>query len=297
MGPTGVGKTAVALSLAKKINAQIISCDSMQIYRKMDILTAKASAKQRKVIRHHLLNILDPNLEYNVAQYRALALKICDKLYAQDKVPLFVGGTGLYYSVLVDGLFPVISVGKKIRQELEKLLETKKSGYLYRRLVKADPEAAQKIHPHDGRRIVRALEVYLQTGKPISFWQKQRQGLGPEYEVKIFGLNLKRSQLYARIDLRVKKMFRLGLVNEVRKLLKLNLSKTATCAIGIPELKGYLNKEYDLAQAQRLIQRNSRHYAKRQLTWFKKDKRIKWININHCDSALEVAQKIWKKLS
>ncbi len=297
LGATGIGKTTIALSLAKKINAEIISCDSMQIYRKMNILTAKATAKQRKKSRHHLLSILEPTVEYNVAQYRRDALKICAKLDSQGKIPLFVGGTGLYYSVIVDGLFPVLPQAKRIRERLEKLLRSKKSGYLYKKLVKVDPQAAGKIHPHDGRRIVRALEVYLQTGKPISFWQKKRKGLGNEYEVKLLGLNLKRELLYKRIDLRVEKMFRLGLIKEVQKLLKLNLSKTAACAIGIPELKGYFNQEYNLDEAKRLLQRNSRHYAKRQLTWLRKDKRVKWININNADTATAIAQRIYKLLN
>jgi tRNA dimethylallyltransferase len=297
LGPTGIGKSAVAISLAKKINAQIISCDSMQVYRKMDILTSKVTSGQRKKVKHHLIGIIDPEQEYNVAKYRRDALTICDKLFSKGKIPLFVGGTGLYYSIIVDGIFPAVPQDKIIRAKLEKQLKLKGNKYLYRRLAKVDSAAAAKIHPNDSRRIIRALEVYLKTGRCISQLQKNRIGLGKEYSVKKFGLNSKRKFLYNIIDQRVDKMFNLGLINEVKLLLKHKLSQTAKCAIGIRELKGYFAGQYSLAEARRLMQRNSRHYAKRQLTWFKKDKRIQWINIDKMQSPSQIALKLWKKLS
>ena len=297
LGPTGIGKSAVAVRLAKKINAEIISCDSMQVYRKMDILTSKISSEQRKAIKHHLLSIIDPAQEYNVAKYRRDALLICEKLFRKGKIPLFTGGTGLYYSIIVDGLFPAVPQDKIIRAKLEKQLKQKGNKYLYRRLLKADAEAARKIHPNDTRRIIRALEVYLKTGARISQLQKTRVGLGKEYDVEVLGLNTNRPYLYRIIDQRVEKMFKQGLISEVKRLLKYRLSRTAQCAIGIGELKGYLGGEYSLADAKRLMQRNSRHYAKRQLTWFRKDKRIKWVNINQKESPAQVAIKLWKKLS
>ncbi|MCX5698682.1 MAG: tRNA (adenosine(37)-N6)-dimethylallyltransferase MiaA [Candidatus Omnitrophica bacterium] len=297
LGPTGIGKSAVAINLAKKINAQIISCDSMQVYRKMDILTSKATSGQRKKVKHYLLDMIDPEQEYNVAKYRKAALSICDKLFFKGKIPLFVGGTGLYYSIIIDGLFPAVPRDRLIRVKLEKQLKLKGNKYLYRRLVKVDSAAAGKIHPNDARRIIRALEVYLKTGRRISVLQKSRAGLAKEYEVKIFGLNSKRQALYDTINQRVDKMFNLGLVNEVKRLLKYKLSQTAQCAIGIRELKGFFDGQYSLVEAKRLIQRNSRHYAKRQLTWFRKDKRIQWININKMETPSQLALKLWKKLS
>jgi len=297
LGPTGIGKSAVAISLAKKINAEIISCDSMQVYRAMDILTSKVAVRERKKIVHHLLGIIDPEKEYNVAKYRQDALAICARLFSKDKIPLFVGGTGLYYSIIVDGLFPAVPQDKIIRKKLEKQLELKGNKCLYRRLAKVDNFAAKRIHPNDTRRIIRALEVYLKTGKRISQLQKDRVGLGREYQIKIFGLNSSRESLYAIIDQRVDKMFKRGLVNEVKRLVKRKLSRTAKCAIGIRELKGYFAHEYSLAEARRLIQRNSRHYAKRQLTWFRKDKRIQWINNYKMESPAQLAHKLWKKLS
>jgi len=268
----------------------------MQIYRKMDILTSKVNIRQRKKIKHHLVGLIDPQHEYNAAQYRKTALAVCDKIFAKGKIPLFVGGTGLYYSVILDGLFPAVPQDKLLRVKLEKQARLKGSRYLYRKLLKVDGEAAAKIHPHDTRRVIRALEVYLKTGKRISRLQKERQGLGKEYKVKVLGLNSSRSSLYAAIDARVEKMFSLGVVKEVKRLLKLKLSRTARCAIGIRELKGYFDKEYSLAESMRLMQRNSRHYAKRQLTWFRKDKRIQWVNIDKARSSAQIARKLWKKL-
>lgn len=297
LGPTGIGKSAVAISLAKKINAQIISCDSMQVYRKMDIITSKVTSAQKKKAKHHLLGIVDPAKEYNVARYRSDALAICDKLFLKGKIPLFVGGTGLYYSIIIDGLFTAAPQDKLIRASLNKELNLKGSAYLYKKLAKVDPQACKKIHPNDARRIIRALEVYLKTGTPISVLQKSRVGLGKEYEIKVFGLNLKRQLLYERINQRVDRMARLGLIDEVRRLLKQKLSKTAASAIGIGELKDYFNGKYSLEDALGLIRLKSRRYAKRQLTWFRKDKRIQWININNRETPEKIASRLWKKLS
>ena len=296
IGPTGVGKSATAISLAKKLNAEIISCDSMQVYRGLDIITSKATLAQRKEVKHHLLSVINPNCEYNVAKYRKQAVLICSKLFNQGKIPLFVGGTGLYYSIIVDGLFPNVPQDKKVRAKLYKLLDVKGSLFLHQRLAKVDYVSSLRIHAHDAKRIIRALEVFMLTGKPISYLQGQRLGLGPVYDVRVFGLNIDREALYLKIDQRVDKMFKLGLISEVRKLLKRKLSRTASCAIGIPELRGYFSQEYPLGEAKRLIKRNSRHYAKRQLTWFKRDKRIQWIKINKKETLKKVAIRIYKFL-
>ncbi|MBU0547449.1 MAG: tRNA (adenosine(37)-N6)-dimethylallyltransferase MiaA [Candidatus Omnitrophica bacterium] len=297
VGPTAIGKSAIAIHLAKKINAEIISCDSMQVYGSMDIVTSQPSWPQRKKIKHHLLSVIDPVKEYNVARYRKDAMSICNKLFLRNKIPLFVGGTGLYYSIIIDGLFPSVPEDKLIRARIYKQLSLKGNKYLHRKLAKVDPLSAKKIHPNDTRRIIRALEVYMKTGLPISILQKNRVGLGNEYEIKIFALNTDRQALYNKIDQRVNKMFSSGLIKDVRRLLKHKLSKTATCAIGIRELEGYFNGEHSLDEAKRLIQVNSRHYAKRQLTWFRKDKRIEWVNIKKKETPGEVAKRIYKFLS
>jgi len=294
IGPTGIGKSAAAVSLARKLKAEIISCDSMQVYRGMDVITSKALPPQRRQVEHHLLDMVKPNQEYNVARYRNEALAICDKLFKKGKIPLFVGGTGLYYSIIIDGLFPSAPEDKKIRVGLYKEAKAKGGGQLYKKLCKVDPAAAEKIHPNDTRRIIRALEVFMLTGRRISSLQKQRKGLGPEYEIKIFGLNTNRELLYKKINTRVEKMFTLGLIGEVKRLLKGKLSKTASCAIGIKELKGYFSGDYPLGEARRLIQQESRRYAKRQLTWFRKDKRIKWINVKDKETPQGIARRIYK---
>ncbi|MDD5506258.1 MAG: tRNA (adenosine(37)-N6)-dimethylallyltransferase MiaA [Candidatus Omnitrophica bacterium] len=297
VGPTAIGKSAIAIHLARKINAEIVSCDSMQVYRSMDIVTSQPSRAQRRKVKHHLLGVVDPSREYNVARYRKEAMSVCKKLFLKGKIPLFVGGTGLYYSIIIDGLFSAVPEDKLIRSRLYKQLTLKGNRYLYERLAKIDPPSAKKIHLNDARRIIRALEVYAKTGIPMSALQKKRAGLGDEYEIRIFALTTDRQALYDKINKRVGKMFSSGLINQARYLLRRKLSKTATCAIGIRELAGYFNGVYSLEEAKRLIQRNSRHYAKRQFTWFRKDKRIHWVNIKDKESPGEVARRIWKKLS
>lgn len=296
VGPTAVGKSRIAVSLAQKINAEIISCDSMQVYRGMDIITSKPPLRLRKMTRHHLLGVVSPVKTYNVARYRLDALKKVKDIFRRGKIPLFVGGTGLYMSILIDGIFKVNCENSNVRKRLYKEAEQMGSGYLHNRLLKIDPQAAQKIHPHDARRIVRALEVFGACGKPISVLQKQRKGLADAYEVKIFCLNIERDKLYKRIDSRVDRMFSQGLVRQVKQLIKLKLGRTASGAIGIRELKGYLEGLYDLGAAISLMKKNTRNYAKRQLTWFRKDKRIEWIGIDDKETPESVANRIVKKL-
>ncbi len=296
VGPTAVGKSKAAAYLASRINAEIISCDSMQVYKGMDILTSQPPLRLRNKIRHHLIGLISPGREYNVSQYRQQAVKKIKEIIKRGCIPLFVGGTGLYMSIVLDGIFKEGTQHKSIRKRLYRQAKLYGRLYLYNRLKKADPRAAAKIHPHDTRRIIRALEVFQATGKPISQLQKQRKGLGAEYALKIFCLDMPRDKLYQRIDARVEKMFKQGLAAEVKKLLKLKLSRTASCAIGIKELKGYFDGLYDLREAKRRMKRNSRQYAKRQLSWFRKDKRIEWIEVKDKDTLKAAAQKIWKKL-
>jgi len=296
VGPTGVGKSEIAVQLAKRINAEIISCDSMQIYKKINIISQKPSWVTRKAVKHHLLDIISPREEYNVADYQKQALLKIKDILRKRKVPLFVGGTGFYTSVLLDGIFEDGTKSNKTRERLYRQAEKYGKKKLYARLIKVDPEAASRIHPNDLRRLVRALEVYETAKIPISELQKKRKGIAEDFDVRIICLNRDRGELYKRIDLRVDRMFRQGLVAEVKRLLRLKLSRSASAAIGIKEIKGFLNGQYDLAEARRLIKRNSRHYAKRQLTWFRRDKRVKWINIKRRESVRDIAKGLWKKL-
>ena len=200
-------------------------------------------------------------------------------------------------SILIDGIFEQSVQDDTFRKKMYALSAKNGSPYLHSRLKEIDPDSAKRIHPNDAKRIIRALEVYEATGKPISVLQKERRGLKDDFDVRVFCLNMQRDKLYKRIDERVDRMFRQGLVDEVKRLSRKRLSKTASCAIGIKELSGYLEGAYDLEEARRLMQRNSRRYAKRHLTWFKKDKRIKWINIKDKDRPQEIAARIWKILS
>lgn len=292
VGPTAVGKSKVAVILARKLNAEIISCDSMQIYRGMRLLTAQPSLALRKKARHHLIDVVSPTREYNVFQYRKDALKKIKELIKKGKTPLFVGGSGLYMTILIDGIFTAGAQDKKLRQRLYKEAGQHGSECLYQHLKNIDPQAALKIHPHDTRRIIRALEVFETTGKIISELQKQRKGLADKYDVCIFCLNLPREKLYKRIEERIDEMFKQGLLKEVKKLLKLKLSRTAGYAIGVRELKGFFGGLYDLEEARHLMQRNSCLYAKRQLTWFRKDKRIHWVNLEGEENPREIAYRI-----
>jgi tRNA dimethylallyltransferase len=292
IGPTAIGKTRVAVELAKKIHAEIISCDSMQVYRRMNIISQKPPKELRKRIRHHLIDMIPPQKDYNVADYQKQAILKIKGILKKNRIPLLVGGTGFYMHVLLDGIFEEGSQNKKIRNRLYAQAKRLGKQRFYKRLMKVDPQAAAKIHSHDLRRIIRALEVYINTGMPISELQKQKKGIVQDYAVQIFGLNIQRRQLYKRIDQRVDEMFEQGLVGEVKRLLKLKISPTASQAIGIKEIKGYLEGEYDLEETRRLIKRNSRRFAKRQLSWFRRDGRVCWVNIKHTEKAQEIALRI-----
>lgn len=296
VGPTGVGKTNVAIELAKRLNAEIISCDSMQVYRHMNILTNCPPKAIRRIIPYHLVNIIDPSEEYSAADFRRNAMGLVKEIHSRKKIPLIVGGTGLYVRALIDGLFDSPKADKELRAKLLLKEENCGSGTLYKELKTVDPDAALKIHPNDLRRIVRALEVFYQTKIPISKLRKETKGLGFEYDIYIFGLRLPLEQLYARIDKRLDEMFKADVVNEVKALAVQPLGRTAIFALGFKELKGYLDGDYSLQETKDLIRHNTYGYAKRQLTWFKADRRIKWLNVSDDSSACEIADRIWNGL-
>lgn len=291
-----MGKTEAAVILAKKLNAEIISCDSMQVYKGMDIITSKPPAVLRRKVKHHLIDIIQPQKEYNVSKFRKEALKKIKEIFKKGKIPILVGGSGLYIEILIDGIFKTKAQNKRIRERFYKEAKVLGNDYLYEKLKNVDPQAAEKIHPHDAKRIIRALEVFESTGKPISELQKSRKGLSDSYDIKIFCLNMEREKLKEIINKRVEKMFSKEVVYEVKKLFRRKLSKTAASAIGIKELKGYFDGTYDLEEASRLMKRNTRAYAKRQLAWFRKDKRIKWVDLKDGETSREIAQRLWKEL-
>jgi tRNA dimethylallyltransferase len=292
IGPTAVGKTDIALRLAKRIDAEIISCDSMQVYKEIDIATSKPTKGQRKSIPHHIIDVVNPCQEYNAARFRKTSQKIINDIHNRGKVPLLVAGTGLYLKALLDGLFKGPGQNVPLRKKLYHQAEKYGPAYCYRRLERLDPQAAGAIHPHDLRRIIRALEVYELTGQTITELKEKTKGLRNRFNLHIIGLIRKRDQLYERIEKRVERMFNQGLVKEIRRLSRRKLSRTAQSLLGYKEISGFLKGEYPLEEAKRLLKLNTRHYAKRQLTWFRKEKGVRWIEVDPGDTPQLVVKKI-----
>ncbi len=292
VGPTAAGKTEIGLHLARRLDAEIVCCDAMQVYREITIASDKASPEARGAIPHHLVDILSVTEDFNVARYRQLAVPVIQEILSRGKTPLIIGGSGMYMAVLLDGIFEGIPVEEDLREELTEEQKAKGTGFLYGRLRALDRQAAARIHPNDTQRIIRALEVAISTGQSITKLQPKREGLWGKMPIKIFGLNRPREELYRRVEVRVDEMFTKGLVDEVQKVASLTLSQTAGKIIGIPEVLGYLKGEYDLERAKYLIKLNTRHYVKRQLTWFRREKRLTWIDIDAQQSAVEVANII-----
>lgn len=297
VGPTATGKSEIAVKLARKIKAEIISCDSMQVYKEMDIGTSKPSTALRQKVPHYLIDEVSPNKEFNVAIFRNKVNSLIKKIHKKGKIPLLVGGSGLYMKVLLDGIFEEDEDDKAIRKTLLEEAKDKPNDYLYKKLKKIDSQTATLLHPNDRRRIIRALEVYYKLGMPISVAKKRIEGIYRKYKVLIFGLMRKRDKLYERINKRVDIMFKKGLLSEVKKLVKkYNLSKTAKCALGYKEVLGFLNGEYKLDEAKRLTKRNTRRFAKRQIAWFKKESRIEWFMITDKDRDLAIVNKLYKRI-
>ncbi|NLJ80996.1 MAG: tRNA (adenosine(37)-N6)-dimethylallyltransferase MiaA [Firmicutes bacterium] len=281
VGPTAVGKTDLSLGAARELSAEIISADSMQVYRGMDIGTAKPSPEERQEIPHHLLDVVDPDQNFNVADYVALAEEILADLEKRDVVPLLTGGTGLYINALIDGfLFPDPQPDLQLRARLEKGGREDPEG-LFQKLEQVDPTSAKRIHPNDLRRIIRALEVYLRTGDPISVLQRKKAREERPYRPVYIGLNRNRSELYERINKRVDRMLEAGLVEEVQRLITTYPKQpTALQALGYKEIVRYLKGELDLLEAVEILKRDTRRYAKRQLSWFRSNKKIQWHNLS-----------------
>jgi len=281
LGPTSIGKTKVSIDIAKRLNSEIISTDSMQIYKKMDIGTAKINEKEKEGIKHHMIDLIDPKEEFSVYDYQNLSLEIIDKLLAENKTPILVGGSGLYInSILYDLDFNKVSSDEKVRNKYYGLKEKKGKMFLYSLLEEKDKEAAKKIHPNNVKRVVRALEVLEVTGKKYSQNNNFRK-YSEKYNFIIIGLEMNRELLYNRINLRVEEMIEEGLINEVEELYNEGYDKSyqSMQAIGYKEIIDYIEGNTTKEEAVRLIKRNTRRFAKRQITWFKPDDRIKWVDI------------------
>ena len=274
-GPTASGKTALSLALAESLGCEIISCDSMQIYKGMDIGTAKATEEEQARVPHHMLDFLSPTENYSAQSYRQDALKIAEDITRRGKTPLFVGGTGLYVDALVRGsLESVPESSEEYRQRLEESIKTEEDkDALWQRLAEVDPISAEQIHKNNVRRVIRALEIYDATGKPKSYFDELSKKATPDIKIGIITLDFNnRDTLYRRVDLRVDKMIEEGLLCEVENLYKngfLTPDTTASQAIGYKEIIQHLKGEISLGEAVELIKLSSRRYAKRQLTWFR----------------------------
>lgn len=280
VGPTGVGKTRVALEIAEKSGAQILSADSRQIYRYMDIGTAKPSPEERRRVRHYFIDIINPDQRYSAGDYGQQARQQLRDLFRLGKLPIVVGGSGLYIRALLDGLSPELPSNPEIKNQLIEELKASGNIELHRRLREVDPQAAERIHPHDSQRILRALEVFQITGRKISELQKILPQQKLEFTPVVIGLNMERKKLYRKIEQRVERMIAEGLVEEVEKLVKMGYSKDLNSlkTVGYKEVFPLLEGKQTLEKTVEEIKKNSRRYAKRQLTWFCSDPRVRWID-------------------
>ena len=293
-GPTASGKTALSIGLAKMLDAEIVSCDSMQIYKYMDIGTAKPTLDEREGIVHHMLDVAEPWEDFSVSRYCKMASEIIDSLLSQGKNVIICGGTGLYMDSLIKGneFAPFPSTG--VRERLEAEADENGMEILLQQLRAVDPDAAERLHLKDRKRIIRALEVYLETGKTITAHNLETQSQPAKYNPIWFGLeDENRQDLYDRIDRRVENMVANGLVDEIQTLLNMGIDPKATAlqAIGYKEFFGAMAGECSMAEATAQVQQASRKYAKRQLTWFRRNPSIHWLRRSPTESTPEILEK------
>jgi tRNA dimethylallyltransferase len=282
VGPTATGKTKLSILLAQRLEGEIVSADSVQVYRYLDIGSAKPTAEEKKGIPHYMIDIVEPDQSFTVYDYQARAGKHIKEIYSRGRLPILVGGTGLYIKALVDGY--AFRGGKhdpSLRARLTKELNTHGKEHLFRKLQKVDPVTGKKLHPNDTKRVIRALEYYCLTGEPISR-QKELTGQGGcPYKLTMIGLSMPRGQLYDRINSRVDQMLRRGLLYEVRSLLGRGYpgDLKALQALGYRHMLMFLGKNWDWEKTVATLKQDTRKYAKRQMTWFRADKRISWLDI------------------
>ncbi|MHC4457170.1 MAG: tRNA (adenosine(37)-N6)-dimethylallyltransferase MiaA [Planctomycetota bacterium] len=290
IGVTASGKGQLAFDLAEEMGAEIISIDSMKVYRRMDIGTAKPPKQARERVKYHLIDIIEPSESFSVGLFLEAAQKAIEQVKLRDKPVIAVGGTALYIKTLLYGLFDGPSADEQIRSQLQQQAETEGLGQLYSQLEKIDPAAAEHISPNDAKRIIRALEVYKITGKPISSLQQQWSTSSTGGDWTIIGLQRQKAEANSRINRRVKLMIEAGLVDEVKSLLaeEKPLSKQARCAIGYAEIIDHLNGKIALEDAIELIKKNTRRLAKNQRTWFKTFRNINWLDIEPNESVEEI---------
>lgn len=281
-GPTAVGKTELSIKLAKAIGGEIISADSMQVYRHMDIGSAKVTKEEMDGVPHHLIDVLEPWEEFNVVVFQQMAKQALEEIYARGAVPIIAGGTGFYIqAVLYSVDFKENPEGNQLRAELEALVEEKGCEYLHQQLAEVDSESAQAIHSHNVKRVIRALEYYRQTGEKISVHNQEERKKESPFSFVYYVVTDKRSRLYERIEKRVDVMLEQGLVDEVKRLKAMGCHRgmVSMQGLGYKEILAYLDGECSLEEAVYHLKRDTRHFAKRQITWFKRERDVQWINL------------------
>lgn len=295
VGPTCSGKTDLSIEVASELKSEIISADSRQFYKYLDIGTAKPTIEQRVKINHHLIDFLNPDDDYDVSKFSIDSNNIINLLHKENKIPIVVGGSGLYIKTLIDGISETADKDEKIRKELLEKRKQFGNEYLYSELKRVDKKSADSMLPQNWKRVIRALEVFYITRKPI--WQHHIENKKQnEFEIIQFGLLWNRGELYKNIESRVDKMISTGLVEEVKSILEkgFNPNLNSLNTVGYKEIISYINNDISLERAIDLIKRNTRRYAKRQMTWFNKDKRIHWFNVEQSTNLKNIAEQIIK---
>ena len=294
VGATASGKTSLAIKIAQKYGGEIVSADSMQIYKGMDTATAKPTKEEMCGIPHHIMDFLSPTETFSVSQYVDMARETIDDILSRGKVPIVCGGTGLYIRSLVENVqFSPENADEKLRDELNERYAKEGGEVLLRELSEFDPETAKTLHPSNNKRIIRAIEIYKTTGVTMSEHIRKSKDIPSPYEWTVIGISFEdRQKLYDRINMRVDIMLEQGLLDETREFFRENKGKTAVGAIGYKELKPYLDGEMSLEEAVENLKQVTRNYAKRQITWFRKDDYINWIYADRCEDVFEEAEKI-----
>lgn len=298
-GPTAVGKTELSIGLAKAIHGEIISADSMQVYKHMDIGTAKIMPSEMQGIKHYLVDELEPEEEFNVVRFQTMAKKAMEEIYAKGKVPILVGGTGFYIqSILYDIDFDENESDHSYRDELEALAKEKGAEFLHAMLMEVDEAAAQSIHANNVKRVIRALEFYKQTGKKISEHNEEQKKKESPYNAAYLVLTNDRQVLYDRIDLRIDLMMEKGLLEEVKRLKEMGYTKDLVSmqGLGYKEMLAYLDGECSLEEAIYILKRDTRHFAKRQLTWFKREPDVIWFDKSKYETEEVLLQAVCQQL-
>ncbi|MGH4119885.1 tRNA (adenosine(37)-N6)-dimethylallyltransferase MiaA [Clostridium sp.] len=299
-GPTAVGKTGISIKLAGILNGEIISADSMQIYKGMNVGSAKITKGEMQGVPHHLVDIIDPSVDFSVAEFKERAESAIKEIACKNKLPMLVGGTGFYINSLIYNYsFADTNKDEGYREYLTKIAEAEGNEYVHSLLKDIDSHSYNKLYPNDLKRVIRALEVYKVSGKPMSEFAKEQDTLDIPYNVHYFVLNMERQKLYNRINRRVDIMMKNNLIHEVIKLKEMgyNSSMQSMKGIGYKEILYYLNNEISLVEAIEMIKKGSRNYAKRQLTWFRKDPRVNWINSDDFKDDDEIVEYIVGLLS